>query len=200
MERIYANRPAGRTVRGLLADRITLASPASRAVRHRRLATIEAGRALGPASVLSIPCGGAGDAAAIAAARTVLVDPDPAARALAVARCREAEVVDGTVERAPEGPFDLVLYVGLSEYLNDAAVVAHLQALRARLAPEGALLTTTTAEHPQRDAMRDWLGWETRARSPDQLASLLEDAGFVVTRRVADPFGIQWVLTARLRA
>ncbi len=200
MERIYANRPAGRTTRGLLADRVALASPASRAVRHRRLATIDAGRALAPASLLSVPCGGAGDAAAIAAPRTVLVDPDPAARALAAARCPGAEVLDGTVERAPDGPFDLVLYVGLSEYLDDAAVVAHLRALRARLAPDGALLATTTAEHPQRNAMRAWLGWETRARSPDALTTLLDNAGFAVTRRVADPLGIQWVLTARPRS
>jgi hypothetical protein len=199
MERLYANRPAGRTTLGLLIDRGVLASPAARAVRHRRQATVDLGRALAPASLLSVPCGGAGDAAAIGAPRTVLVDPDPAARALAAAACPTAEIVDGTVECAPAGPFDLVLYVGLSEYLGDAQVVAHLQALRERLAPDGALLVTATAEHPQRGAMRAWLGWDTRDRAPDQVEALLREAGLDVAQRVADPLGIQWVFVARIR-
>ncbi len=199
MEQVYRNHPAGRTALGRVVDRAVHVAPASRAVRHRWVATVELARALEPQAVLSVPCGSARDAAAIAAPRTVLADPDPDARAQAKARCPDAEVVNATVEQCPAGPFDLVLYVGLSEYLDDAEVVRHLNALRGRLRPDGALLTTCTAEHPQRAQMGRWLGWRTRARTPDAFAALLDAAGYRVEARVADPFGIQWVFQARPR-
>ncbi len=199
MEQIYANRPSGRNALGRLVDRAIHAGPAARAVRHRWLATLEIGRALAPRAVLSVPCGSARDARAMGAARLVLADPDPQARALARAACPDAEVVGATVEQCPAGPFDLVLYVGLSEYLDDADLVQHLNMLRGRLTLDGALLTTCTAEHPQRAMMARWLGWRTRARTPDALGALLDAAGYRVESRVADPFGVQWVLLARPR-
>ena len=196
MEAIYANRPVGRTRRGRWLDRIVHLSPAARAVRHRRVVTAAWGRRRRPARLLSVPCGGAGDAAAIGAAQTVLVDPDPAARALARAACPHADVRDGTLETAPEGPFDLALYIGLSEYLDDAAVVAQLRALRDRLAPGGALLASSTADSGQRRLMATWLGWHTRARAPDTFAELLARAGFAIRDRVADPYALQWLFEA----
>ncbi len=199
MEQVYRNHPAGRSALGRAIDRAVHVAPASRAVRHRWVATVELARALGPEALLSVPCGSARDAAAVGAPRTVLADPDPDARMQAKARCPEAEVVNATVEQCPAGPFDLVLYVGLSEYLDDAEVVRHLNALRGRLRPDGALLTTCTAEHPQRAQMGRWLGWRTRARTPDAFAALLDAAGYRVEARVADPFGIQWVFQARPR-
>ena len=66
------------------------------------------------------------------------------------------------IATAPEGPFDLVIYVGLAEYLDDAEVVRHLVALRGRLADDGALLTSTTAPHDSQKRMNERLGWQTR--------------------------------------
>ena len=199
MEQIYSNQPAGRTALGRLVDRVVHQSPAARSVRHRREKTIELGQKLAPERLLSVPCGGAGDAAAIGAPITVLVDPGPAARRLAAIACPEAQIIDGTLERAPSGPFDLILYVGLSEYLTDAQVVQHLLALRGRLDAAGALLTTITAEHPQRTRMAHWLGWRTRARTPDAMAMLLDEAGYQVESRDTDPLCVQWVFLARPR-
>lgn len=203
MEQIYRNTPAGRTARARAADRWIHAAPAARAVRHRWLAVAELGRKCAPRSLISVPCGSARDAAAIGAGRRVLVDPDPTARRLAAERCAaagvEAEVIDGTVEALPEGPFDLAIYVGLMEYLDDEEVIAHLATLRARLAPDGALITSTTAADQSQGRMRDWLGWQTRARSADALAALLGRAGFDVAERRVDPLGIQWVMLARPR-
>lgn len=199
MEQIYRNRPAGTSGRGRAADRWIHASPAARAVRHRWLAVAEMGRRLAPRRVLSVPCGSARDVAAIGAPAAVLVDPDPAARALAAARCPGAEVVDGTVEALPEGPFDLAIYVGLAEYLDDEQVVAHLLILRGRLSPDGALLTSTTAADDSQGRMSAWLGWKTRPRSADAMVALLGRGGFEVERRRVDPHGIQWVFLARPR-
>ncbi len=199
MDRIYANRPAGRSAFGRFVDRAVHASPAARAVRHRALLVADAASAMAPQTLLSVPCGSAPDAALIGAPDTTLVDPDPEARRLAALACPEATVTDGTVERCPVGPFDVVLYVGLSEYLDDAELVGHLEILRGRLAPDGALVTSTTVEHPDRARMADWMGWLTRARTSDALVALLDAAGYSVESRGTDPTGIQSVLVARPR-
>lgn len=199
MERIYGNVPAGRTALGRVIDRAVHISPGTRAVRHRALLVAECASALAPRTLLSVPSGTAPDAAIIGAPETTLLDPDPEARRLAQLACPEATVLDGTLERAPAGPFDVILYVGLSEYLADNEVVAHLEHLRARLPPDGALVTATTVEHPDRARMASWLGWSTRVRTPDALTALLDAAGYHVESRRADPLGIQWVLVARPR-
>ena len=196
METLYSNRPVGDTALGRLVDRAVHQSRSARAVRHRRLATIAAGRRRKPGRLLSVPCGGAGDAAAINARQTTLVDPDAVARDLARAACPQAQVLDGTVESSPAGPFDMILYVGLSEYLDDAEILSHLGALKRRLAPNGVLLTTVTAAHGEQRRMSRWLGWHTRSRPPETMDRLLSDAGWVVIRRSADALKIQWLLEA----
>lgn len=198
MEQIYSNRPAGTGALGRAIDRAVHTSPAARAVRHRLVMTAELGRALAPERLLSVPCGGARDAALIGAPHTVLVDPDAHARALAQAACPGATVVAGTLEDLPPGPFDVILFVGLSEYLDERTLVAGLQRLRERLAPGGALLTTTTAENADRQRMRRLLGWETRARAPEELVRLLGLGGFRVEAKRADPLEIQWLFVARV--
>lgn len=197
MEALYANIPRGRGRLGAMLDGWAHRGVAARAVRRRRLAVVEFARALAPRRLLSVPAGGGGDAADIGADETVLVDPDPSARALAASRCPGAEIVDGGVEDAPDGPFDAVLYVGLSEYFDDEEVVAHLRALAARLAPEGRLITTTTADHPDRARMARWLGWDTRARSAEGMRGLLGRADLEVTDEAVDPNRVQWVFSAR---
>lgn len=197
MEQLYGNQPAGAGRLGPLIDAAVHASPGARAVRHRLLMTIAAGRALAPQRLLSVPCGGARDAAAIGAPETVLVDPDETARALATAACPTATVVAGTLDQLPLGIFDVVLFVGLAEYLDERTLQTGLVALRERLAPGGALIATTTAEHPGLATMRRQLGWDTRGRSPEDLVRALTGAGFRVESRRCDPLGIQWLLVAR---
>lgn len=197
MEQLYGNRPSGQTRFGRVVDRWVHASAGARALRHRCLSVAELGRALEPRSLLSVPGGSGRDAAAIGAPQTVLVDPDAVARSLAASLCPAAEIVNGTVETSPAGPFDLAIYVGLAEYLDDAEVVRHLVMLRARLDKTGALITSTTAPHPDQTFMAERLGWRTRARRHDAYAALLDAAGYRVELRSADPHGIQWVFLAR---
>ncbi len=199
MEQVYASQPAGLSPLGRFIDRAVHASPGARALRHRRLLVAEMGRAQGAESLLSVPCGGGRDAADIGASRAVLVDPDVEARTIARANVPGAEVVDATVESSPAGPFDLALYIGLSEYLEDGEVVRHLEQLRGRLRPSGALITSCTADYPERARMARWLGWETRARTPEAMARLLDAAGYHLESRRCDPMRIQWVFTARPR-
>ena len=199
MEHIYASVPTGRGAFGRFIDALCLSSASSRAVRHRLWSTIALTRGLEPHSLLSVPSGGAVDAAFIMAPELVLVDPDASARALAKRRCPLATVVTGTVDSAPAGPFDVCLYIGLAEYFDDAEVVRQLIQLRARLKPQGAIVTSTTDAHPDQVFMRQRLGWSTRTRRPDVYAALLDAAGFRVEVRESDPQGIQWVFVARPR-
>lgn len=197
MEQLYSNQPTGRTPFGRMIDRWVQGSAGARALRWRRRQVAELGRALHPAALVSVPAGSGRDAAEINAPQCVLVDPDPTARALAARLCPQAAVLNGTVETTPGGPFDLCLYVGLAEYLDDAEVVRHLVLLRARLGPTGGLITSCTALHAEQRFMAERLGWKTRARRPDAYTQLLDAAGYRVELRSADPLGIQWVFLAR---
>ena len=197
MEQLYTNTPSGRTLRGVLVDRWVHASPSARAVRWRRRAVADIAASLAPSTVLSVPSGGASDVARLNAARVVLVDPDADARALAQANAPRAEVVNATIEGAPAEVFDLCVFVGLSEYLDDNEVVRALLALRGRLAPGGALLTTTTLPNDGQRLMRDLLGWHTHGRKVEAFAALLDAAGFQIQRREIDPLGLQAVFVAR---
>ncbi|MCK6569833.1 class I SAM-dependent methyltransferase family protein [Myxococcota bacterium] len=197
MEQIYGNRPSGQTPFGRVIDRWVHASAGARALRFRRLSVTGLLQALRPASVVSVPAGSARDVAPVDVARVVLVDPDPMARALAAGLCPRAEIVAGTVETTPPGPFEVAVYVGLAEYLDDADVVRHLVVLRARLEKGGALITSTTAPHPDQRFMAERLGWRTRSRRHEAYGALLDAAGYRVEQRLCDPLGIQWVFLAR---
>lgn len=197
MEQIYRNTPVGRTRLGRVVDRWVHASPAARAVRHRFCMTVSMGRALQPQSLLSIPCGGGRDAAAIGAPTTVLIDPDQHARSVSAAQNPNAQVLSGTLDTLPDARFDLILFVGLAEYLEDPVLVRGLTALRERLAPNGVLLCTTTAANPDMARMGQRLGWETKARAPADLERVLDAAGFAIEARQHDPLGIQWLFVAR---
>lgn len=199
MEAIYANQPRGVGWRGRALDRVVLASVGARAVRHRWWAVVQRGRRRAPQSVLSVPAGGGRDAAALGAARLVLVDPDPAARALCAQVAPNAEILNATVETAPEGPFDLILYVGLIEYLDDETIIHHLSHLRGRLAPGGAIMVTTTQDHPELEKMRRWLGWTTKGRSAQALIRLLDEAGLTPLEVHTDPMEVQALITAAPR-
>ena len=197
MEQIYRNAPVGRSRLGRVVDRWVHASPAARAVRHRFCMTVSMGQALAPESLLSIPCGGGRDAAAIGAPRTVLIDPDAHARAVSAQHNPGAQVLNGTLDTLPDATFDVILFVGLAEYLDDPVLVRGLTELRTRLAPGGALICTTTAANPDMARMGQRLGWETKARAPEDLARVLDAAGFSVETRQHDPLGIQWLFVAR---
>lgn len=199
MELLYNNAPTGRTALGRAVDRAVHISPGARAVRHRLTTTTDLARALAPQRLLSVPCGTARDAEAINAPQMTLLDPDAKARALAQQRCPTAQVLAGRIEDSPEGPYDAILFVGLLEYLDDADTIQQLTFLRARLVDSGALIVTTTDHYPDRSRMARWLGWETKPRSPDKLAFLLNEAGYTVESRQSDPNQIQWTFLARPR-
>jgi SAM-dependent methyltransferase len=202
MEQIYANEPCGDTRLGRFIDRQVHQSVAARAVRHRLIRTIQLARVAEPKTVLSVPCGSGRDVAAICSAQesvvsVTAVDPDPWALAATKKRCPTARVIKGGVDDVPNEAFDLILYLGLSEYLGDAEVIRHLKRLERALSPGGRIVTSLTAGHPQWGAMKKWLGWETRRRNPETFSTLVETAGLVLESREGDPAGAQWVMVLR---
>ncbi|MEE2787657.1 MAG: hypothetical protein VX589_09985 [Myxococcota bacterium] len=200
MESIYTNRPAGVDALGRFMDRLALSSPASRAVRWRSLHVSRLIDERQPDMILSIPAGTGRDVGRVKATNCVLVDPDQFALQLAQRRLPLATIVCGTLEEVPSGPYDLIVFVGLAEYLSELEVIRHLDRLRAVLTTDGRLLVSTTLEHPQRAFMSETLGWHTRARTGDDIERLLDTVGLIVESRNHDPNGIQCVLVARRRA
>ena len=193
MAQIYNNIPQGRSALGLGIDRYIHWSPAARALRFRLLKTIELGRRIAPESILSIPSGQGRDARAIGAERIVLVDPDPWALETGTVTDDSVEGVLGHFDDLPEADFDLVLFIGLIEYLGDGEIRRHLADVKAHLKPHGAMLISTTQPDASMTLMRRHLGWVTRGRSPEEMVHLLEESGFRIECRASDPHELQWV-------
>ena len=200
MEQLYSCIPSGNSRLGRQIDRWVHWAPATRAVRWRWLLAGELLRKLGPRSVLSVPCGTARDVSWGEPESAWMVDPDPAVRARTEERIPEARVIDGSVDDLPDRMFDCIVYIGLSEYLGDGEVRRHLDVLRSRLVPGGALITSMTADHEQRTFMSRQLGWSTRPRTQDGMCRLLESSGFWVELIEHDPHKVQWVFLARERS
>jgi hypothetical protein len=197
MDQLYDCQPTGTTAFGRLIDRWVHWAAATRAVRWRWLVAGELIRRTHARHVLSVPCGTARDIRWAQPESAVLVDPDPAAREAAARFCPDAHIAAGSIDDLPTDRFECIVYLGLSEYLGDGEVRRHLEVLRSHLTDNGALITSITAEHGQRDFMARHLGWSTRARTTDGICELLEAAGFRVELMEHDPHRIQWVLLAR---
>lgn len=90
---------------------------------------------------------------------------------------------------AAAGGFDVVLVLGLLDYMPAAAIRRFLAALRSTLRPGGLLLLTNLrAGNPWRSYMELLLEWPVEHRSPDEFAGLVADDGHLETLSLApDP-------------
>lgn len=198
MELLYDNRPEGFTWRGRMVDRWIHQTPAARAIRFRCLMV---NRLVSESTLaermMSLPSGTARDLLGTGVLHSVLVDMDEEALRIAIERLPHAETLVGSfADLESIDSFDLFVYCGLSEYLGDKEVVAQLRQIRAILDEDGVLITSTTQPHAQRDMMRKYTGWHTRARSRMSYRGLLDLAGFRVESEWADPHEIQIVFRA----
>jgi extracellular factor (EF) 3-hydroxypalmitic acid methyl ester biosynthesis protein len=84
------------------------------------------------------------------------------------------------------------------DYLDDAAAIAMLRALEARLAPGGKLTVFQFAPHNPTRAYMEWLGnWYLTYRDANQLQSLVHSAGVppAQVRFGAEPLGVDLFAT-----
>ena len=99
-----------------------------------------------------------------------------------------------------EGRFDVVLALGLFDYLPDEPANALLRLFWQQLAPEGMLLVGNFAPHCPTRAFMEWIGnWYLIYRTAEDLARLAEQAGIPApcVRIGAERLGIDLFLCAK---
>jgi SAM-dependent methyltransferase len=91
--------------------------------------------------------------------------------------------------QAPEPRFDVVLVLGLFDYLRDGMVRRLMRAFHALLRPGGLCLTSNlNIDNPHRSLMEYIADWEVLHRNPDAFESLMTtDTGFATRELTADP-------------
>ncbi|MEA2627503.1 MAG: extracellular factor 3-hydroxypalmitic acid methyl ester biosynthesis protein [Candidatus Binatota bacterium] len=221
LQRIYEGSVSGDGL-GALLDRSFLDSATARAARARprAIANLLKSQALdrgatvrvcslgcGPAQELEDAFEGRGDG--IAAVVATLVDIDPGALRAARRRLRHVPGIDLTLVRenlhrfvaTTDRRFDVVLCVGVFDYLSDSRVVDAINGIHALLAPDGIFLFGNCDDRlPPEDrfCMEHVVRWHLAYRDRERLHALAAETPFrdVATTSV-DPAGIQLLATLR---
>lgn len=142
--------------------------------------------------------------------RVVGVDHDPRAIRIALSR-RDQRGLNGQIrfERrdafqylaGAQESFDLVLVIGLIAYLSDDEAIELLRRARRRLRGGGRIITNNTSTQTN-PLFLQWLhlmGLKgLRARSADELRSILTGAGYERIRLITDPSGTQHIATGEV--
>lgn len=222
-DHIYADRPSGRLFIGAALDRLLLRLPSARAFRARYFAAKgeihrlvrDRATAGAPLDVLAVPSGYARELFE-AAAELEATDPaghdrvswhgidldgDLVARLQArpeAARHRMRFAIGDAFADAPyEGPHDLVVSLGLVDFLADDQTVAFLSVVRRHLKPEGRLVVSAFRPHPLSELLlRHLAELRTSYRSAAHLAALCRLAGFDAVRSYDDATGLQTTVVA----
>lgn len=94
---------------------------------------------------------------------------------------------------------DIVEMVGLLDYLSDKQVVALLRKIFLVLAPNGYLITGNIAPNIESPFVTKGIHWPMTYRTPEHLANLLMDAGFLLAtiEIVQEPLKIHTVAIAQ---
>ncbi len=142
--------------------------------------------------------------------RVVGVDHDP--RAIRIARRRADQGrLNGQVQfeqqdafrylKKTQELFDLALVIGLIAYLSDDEAVELLSRARRRLREGGRIITNNTSTQT-RPLLLQWahlMGLKgLRARSADELRSILAKAGYERIQLITDPSGTQHIATGEV--
>ena len=149
----------------------------------------------------------------------VLCDHEPRALALAqaqlrlrltqdlVPRCIQLSVVEllrggeraRQLQAATADGFDVVLVLGLFDYLRGNLVTRMVRALRALLRPDGLLLASNLShDNPHRSLMEYVADWSVLHRSPAEFASLVFEGGALEQLELTiDPNGANLLCAGR---
>jgi extracellular factor (EF) 3-hydroxypalmitic acid methyl ester biosynthesis protein len=197
-ERIEANDPEGDGRLGPLVDGWFLSRPFCRARRASRSwlqdRLLAKGAGGEPLAVTSLASGTAREileaARALPGLRATCIDIDDHALVQGAARAARASCGDrvlfirGNVLRLSAltlslPPQDMISSLGLTEYLDDAQVVAILDWAYERLAPGGEVVLSNVSLDPgERAFMEHILEWRLNQRDPEALQALLRRSRF----------------------
>ena len=216
-DHIYGNRPAGRFLVGYLLDALFLNLKSARALRSRyQYARDEIQRLIvertGPIDVLAVPCGLARELFEVSAwlsdarrerqVRLCGMDLDQAlVNRLAATGQRLGFAMEFVCGDAlspaayPAQPFDGVVSLGFTEFLDDTLAVAFYRIAYGKLKPGGRLITSGMRPHRLSDyLLRNVADLQTSYRSAESLRGLARQAGFEQISTYEDRTGLQTML------
>lgn len=215
-DHIYANRASGRFGIGPLLDAVFLALPSARAFRARygcarmeleRLLRERDGRQ--PTFVLAVPCGLARelfDVAPQAPPAVQLQGMDLDAGLVKRLRERAAGrpslrffVGDALSQAAYPGDvrYDMIISLGLTEFLDDESAGHFYSIVASRLAPGGMFVTSGLGQHRPSDFfLREIAELDATYRGPAELRRLAQGAGFTTVATYGREHGLLTMLVA----
>ena len=215
-DHIYGNRPAGRFLIGYLLDALFLNLKSARALRSRYLyARDEIQRLItdrpDPVDVLAVPCGLARELFDVSAWLTqaqpnrqvrlcgIDLDQGLVNRVVDDARRRGVAIEFGCGDAlsadAYPRPFDGIVSLGFTEFLDDAQAGAFYRLAHDTLKPGGRLITSGMRPHRLSDyLLRNVADLQTTYRSAERLRGLAEEAGFGQIETYEDRTGLQTML------
>jgi hypothetical protein len=213
-DHVYAGRPEGSFLIGKALDALFLRMPSARSFRARyEFARAELLRSVAErlrdrrsVTALAIPCGLARELFDVS---SELESLPPVERALISLEGvdLDADLVSHLVTRAREldaplrfrcadalsweayasAPYDVVVSLGFTEFLDDERARAFYHLVRESLAPGGVFLTTGLGRHPISDyLLRRVAELNATYRGPDELSALAAAAGLRPVRLAQD--------------
>jgi len=201
-DHIYANRPAGRFLIGYLLDALFLNLKSARSFRSRyvyargEIQRLIAERA-DPVDVLAVPCGLARELFDVS---TWLADE----RRNRQVRLCGMDLDQGLVNRLaatsrrlayPTRPFDGIVSLGFTEFLDDTLAAAFYGLAHSKLKPGGRFVTSGMRPHKLSDyLLRNVADLQTSYRSAETLRGLARQAGFEQIATYEDRTGLQTML------
>ncbi len=222
-DHIYGNRPAGRFLIGYLLDAVFLNLKSARALRSRyRYARREIQRVIleraDPIDVLAVPCGLARELFDVSAWLTdehpnrqvrlfgMDLDQELVMRLASTSRqlglameflCGDALFADAY----PARPFDGIVSLGFTEFLDDSLATAFYRLAYSKLKPGGRFITSGMRPHRLSDyLLRNVADLQTSYRSPETLRGLARQAGFEPISTYEDRTGLQTMLIGAKQA
>ncbi|HKV31419.1 MAG TPA: class I SAM-dependent methyltransferase [Candidatus Dormibacteraeota bacterium] len=216
-DHIYGNRPAGKFLIGYLLDALFLNLKSARSFRSRYLySRSEIQRLIveraDPIDVLAVPCGLARELFDVAAwlagdrptrqVRLIGMDLDEELTSRLAGTSRRLglgiEFVCGdalSADAYPAQPFDGIVSLGFTEFLDDSLAAAFYRLAHDKLKPGGRLVTSGMRPHKLADyLLRNVADLQTSYRSAETLRGLARQAGFEQISTYEDPTGLQTML------
>jgi 2-polyprenyl-3-methyl-5-hydroxy-6-metoxy-1,4-benzoquinol methylase len=216
-DHIYGNRPAGKFVVGYLLDALFLNLKSARALRSRYLAArCEIQRLIveraDPIDVLAVPCGLARELFDVS---TWLADEHPNRQVRLIGMDLDQELVSRLAETSrrrglgiefacgdalsagvyPAQPFDGIVSLGFTEFLDDTLAAAFYRLACGKLKPGGRLVTSGMRPHKLSDyLLRNVADLQTSYRSAETLRGLARQAGFEQISTYDDRTGLQTMM------
>ncbi|MFC1722694.1 class I SAM-dependent methyltransferase [Nanoarchaeota archaeon] len=187
MELLYQNKAQGRMVLGKIVDYFLLRLPVSKATRERRGVVVDLVRKQMPCKkMLYVPCGTASELKVLARRYPETeffgLDLDTKGAKRNTKGLRNVKIMKCNAfdySAYPAGRFDVVLTIGLVDYLSLDETSAFYRRLKGKLKKDGVLITSVIGTHKHADSlMKEFADFSPVYKTKKDLVGCLRKAGF----------------------